>query len=101
MTIEARLAADSRYRALVRDRQRFSWTLTIITALVYAGFIALIAFDKALLARPVGTGLTTTLAVVSGIGMLVGSILVCAIYVARANREFDARLAALLANMTA
>lgn len=101
MTIEERLAADPRYRALVRDRQRFSWTLTIITALVYTGFIALIAFDKALLALPVGVGLTTTLAVVSGAGMLIGPMLICGIYVARANREFDARLATLLADTAA
>lgn len=101
MTVEERLAADPRYRALVRDRQRFGWTLTIVTALVYSGFIALIAFDKALLARPVGAGAATTLAVIAGAGMILGPILVCAIYVARANREFDARLAALLADTAA
>ena len=98
MSVEERLAADPRYRAFVRDRQRFGWMLTIITALVYSGFIMLIAFDKALLGLPIAAGSTTTLAVVVGAGMLVGPILICAIYVARANREFDARLAVLLAD---
>lgn len=98
MSVEERLAADPRYRAFVRDRQRFGWTLTIITALVYSGFILLVAFDRALLARPVAAGLATTLAVLAGAGMLVGPILVSAIYVARANRQFDARMAVMLAD---
>lgn len=101
MTIEERLAAHPRYRGLVRDRQRFSWSLTIITALVYSGFIVLIAFDKALLGRPLAVGSATTLGVVAGVGMLVGPILICAIYVARANHEFDALLASLLTDMAA
>lgn len=101
MTVEDRLAADPCYRALVRDRQRFGWSLTIATALVYAGFIALIAFDKAQLARSITPGSVTTLAVVAGAFMLIGPILICAIYVARANREFDARLGALLTDTAA
>jgi uncharacterized membrane protein (DUF485 family) len=98
LTVEERLASDPRYRAFVRDRQRFGWALTMIMALIYSGFIVLIAFDKALLGLPVAAGATTTLAVIVGGGMLVCPILICAIYVARANREFDARLAVLLSD---
>jgi uncharacterized membrane protein (DUF485 family) len=95
--IEARAAADPRYAALVRDRQRFSWILTIVTVVTYSSFISLIAFDKPLMATPIGNG-TTTLAVVLGFAMLVGTVAICAIYVRRANGEFDARLAAILAD---
>lgn len=93
--VEARVAADPRYHALVRDRRRFSWTLAAITAAVYTCFISLIAFDKALLARPVGGGFTT-IAVLAGAGMLIGPVAICALYVARANGEYDRRLADLL-----
>jgi len=92
-----RIAADPRYLALVRDRQRFSWTLTAITVAVYTGFISLIAFDKPLMARPIGSGVTS-IGIVAGIGMLVGTVAICAVYVWRANGEYDARIAALLAD---
>jgi uncharacterized membrane protein (DUF485 family) len=91
-----RIAADPRYAALVRDRQRFSWTLTAITVIAYSSFISLIAFDKPLMARPIGGG-TVSLAVVLGVAMLVGTVAICAVYVRRANGEYDARLDALLA----
>ncbi|WP_137898005.1 DUF485 domain-containing protein [Sphingomonas sp. 2SG] len=95
--LEEGIAADPRYQALVRDRQRFSWTLTAITVLVYSSFISLIAFDKPLMARPIGGG-TVSLAVVLGAAMLVGTVAICAVYVRRANGEYDTRLGELLAS---
>jgi uncharacterized membrane protein (DUF485 family) len=96
--LETRIAADPRYAALVRDRQRFSWTLTAITVMVYSSFISLIAFDKPLMARPIGGG-TISLAVVLGAAMLLGTVAICAVYVRRANGDYDARLAELLASV--
>ena len=93
----AAILADPRYAALVRDRQRFSWTLTAITVLVYSAFISLIAFDKPLMARPIGGG-TTSLAVVLGAAMLIGTVAICAVYVTRANGDYDRRLADILAD---
>ena len=98
--LEARIAADPRYTALVRDRQRFSWTLTAITMIVYSAFISLIAFDKPLMAQPVGGG-TVSLAVLPGVAMLIGTVAICAIYVRRANVSYDVRLAELLASARA
>ena len=95
--LEARIAADPRYIALVRDRQRFSWMLTAITVIVYSSFISLIAFDKPLMARPITSG-TTSIAVVAGVAMLIGTVAICAVYVRRANGSYDARLAELLAS---
>ncbi|MEA1084497.1 DUF485 domain-containing protein [Sphingomonas sp. M6A6_1c] len=98
--LATRVAEDPRYAALVRDRQRFSWTLTAITIAVYSSFISLIAFDKPLMARPIGGG-TISLAVVLGFAMLIGTVAICAVYVRRANGEYDARLAELLAAVRA
>ena len=95
--LEARIAADPRYRALVSDRQRFSWTLTAITVIVYSAFISLIAFDKPFMAQAIGGG-TISIAVVLGAAMLVLTIAICAVYVRRANGTYDARLAELLAS---
>lgn len=93
---EARIAADPRYRALVAERQRFSWTLTVITVAVYGAFISLIAFDKPFMVRPVAGGVTS-IAVVLGALMLVGTVAISAVYVRRANGRYDAQIAALLA----
>jgi uncharacterized membrane protein (DUF485 family) len=97
--IETRVAADPRYLALVRDRQRFTWVLTAITVIAYSSFISLIAFDKPLMAQPIGDG-TISIAVVLGLAMLIGTVGICAVYVRRANGEFDSRIAALLADVT-
>lgn len=95
--LQRRIASDPRYLSLVRDRQRFSWVLTIITVVLYSGFISLIAFDKPFMAQFLG-GTSFTIAVVLGAAMLLGTIAICAVYVWRANGEYDARLAELLAD---
>ena len=52
----ARIARDPRYRMLVRRRGRFTWMLSGVMLVVYFGYILLIAFDKTLLAQPIGAG---------------------------------------------
>lgn len=89
-----RIAEDPRYEALIARRGRFTWTLSILMMAVFFGYILLIAFDKALLARPIGGG-TTTLGIPIGIGVILTGILLTGLYVRRANRDFDAALRAI------
>lgn len=84
----ARVAANPRYRELVRRRGRFTWTLTAVMLIAYLSFILLIAFDKALLARPIGAGVTS-IGIVAGFAVIVLAIVLTAIYVRRAARDFD------------
>ena len=88
------LASDPRYVELVRRRGRFTWTLTALMLVVYFGFILLIAFDKAWLARPIGAGVTS-LGIPVGLAVILVAILLTGLYVRRANGEYDARLRAL------
>jgi uncharacterized membrane protein (DUF485 family) len=88
------VARDPRYRELIRRRGKFTTLLTITMLIVYFGFILLIAFDKTLLARPIGAGVTS-IGIPIGLGVIFVAILLTAIYVRRANSEFDARVAAL------
>lgn len=90
----ARLARDPRYIALVQRRARFGWTLTAIMLVVYFGYILLIAFRRDLLAMPVGDGVTS-LGIPIGIGVIIIGIMLTALYVRRANREFDPLLEGL------
>jgi uncharacterized membrane protein (DUF485 family) len=90
-----RVRAHPAYHALVRKRRRLAWTLTAIMCVAYFGYILLIAFDKALLARPIAGG-ATTLGIPLGFGLILLGIALTAYYVRVANRDHDALLAQLL-----
>jgi uncharacterized membrane protein (DUF485 family) len=92
----ARIAADPRYRELVRRRSRFTWALTAIMLIVYFGYILLIAFDKTFLAQPVSSGSATSLGIPIGLGVILIAIVLTGLYVRRANRDFDPMLEAVL-----
>ena len=79
--------------ALARVRWRIAVTLTAIMIAVYFGFIALIAFNKPLLATRIAPGLT--LGIVLGVCVIVASWLLTWVYVYWANAHYDARLEAL------
>ena len=84
-----------KYLELKRKRSGFGWALTLVMMVVYYGYIALIAFDKAFLAQPIGAGVTS-LGIPIGMGVIVFTIVITAIYVRRANSEFDDLTAAIL-----
>ena len=83
-----RIASDPTYQQLRRSRTAFGWWLTLAMMVVYYGFILLVAFDKQLLAQRLGEGVMT-LGIPVGFGVIVFTIVVTAIYVKRANGEFD------------
>lgn len=62
--------------------------LTWAMLIVYYGFILTIAFDKGILAARMGSGVMTW-GIPIGFGVIVFTILITAIYVRRANSEFD------------
>jgi len=83
-----RIAAHPRYQQLKSRRNRFGWWLTAAMMAVYYGFILLVAFDKPLLGQPLGAGVMT-LGIPLGFGVIVFTIVITAVYVRRANGEFD------------
>ena len=83
-----RIDANPAYQRLKNTRLRFGWTLALLMMAVYYGFILLVAFDKEFLARRLGDGVMT-LGVPVGFGVIVFTIIITAIYVRRANTEFD------------
>ena len=88
------ILADPRYRQLLKRRGRFTWTLSIVMLVAYFGYIALVAFDKSLLARPIGGGVTS-LGIPVGVGLILLAILLTGLYVRRANRDYDPLVDAL------
>lgn len=96
-----RIADDPRYRRLVRARGRFGWLLSAIMVAAYVGFVLLVAFDKAFLAQPIVAGGVTSLGILVGFGLILLAIVLTGLYVARANRDYDAALAVLVAEYSA
>ncbi len=91
----ARIEANPKYHELKRKRSSFGWLLTILMLLVYYGYVGLIAFDKELLAQPLGAGVTT-LGIPIGLGVIVFTVLITGLYVRRANSEYDRLTAEIL-----
>jgi uncharacterized membrane protein (DUF485 family) len=87
--IIASIKANPKYAELKRKRSSFGWSLTALMMVVYYGYISLIAFNKDFLSQPLGTGVTT-IGVPIGMGVIIFTILITGIYVARANKEYDA-----------
>jgi len=76
------------YKELRRKRNRLGFSLTLLMLVVYYGYVALIAFDKELLATPIGAGVTTV-GIPIGMGVIIFSVIITGLYVRRANNEFD------------
>jgi uncharacterized membrane protein (DUF485 family) len=87
-SLAEKISANPDYQRLKNTRSRFGWTLTIAMLVVYYGYILLIAFDKELLATRIGNGVTTW-GIPIGFGVIIFTIVITAVYVRRANREFD------------
>jgi uncharacterized membrane protein (DUF485 family) len=87
--LTARILSDPNYQQLKAKRSRFGWWLTLAMLVVYYGFIVLVAFDKPFLATRLGTGVTT-IGMPIGLGVIIFTVVITAIYVRRANSEYDA-----------
>jgi uncharacterized membrane protein (DUF485 family) len=83
-----RIAAHPSYQKLKAQRTSFGWWLTAAMMVVYYGFIMLVAFNKPLLSSRLGEGVMT-LGMPIGLAVIVFTIVITAIYVRRANSEFD------------
>ena len=86
--VVAKVLANPKYQDLTRRRSTFGWTLTVIMLVVYYGYIAIIAFDKGMLAQRLGEGVTTV-GIPVGLGVIIFTILITGLYVRRANTEYD------------
>jgi uncharacterized membrane protein (DUF485 family) len=87
---------DERLRQLAAQRWRIALTLTTVMIVIYFGFIALIAYDRPVLARLVMPGLTV--GILLGALVIVVSWLLTYGYVRWANSYYDPALRELQAS---
>ena len=93
MSDSTRADSSERLRNVSASRWRVAIGLTAAMMAVYFGFVLLVAFDKALLARTVVPGLS--LGILLGVLVIVTAWVLIAVYVLWANRHYDAVIARL------
>lgn len=87
-TLVAKIKDNPNYIELVRKRSGFARMLALTMLAIYFGFVLLVAFNKPLLATPIGAGVTT-IGIPLGLFVIVSAFMLTGIYVRRANTEFD------------
>jgi uncharacterized membrane protein (DUF485 family) len=98
-SVVEKIQSHPKYLELKSKRNSFGWTLTILMMVVYYGYVALIAFNKPFLSQRIGDGVTS-LGVPIGLGVIIFTVLITAIYVRRANSEFDDLTSAILKDVS-
>jgi len=86
--IISRVIKNPKYQELKAKRSSYGWWLTLAMMVVYYGFIMLVAFNKEFLSQKLGEGVMT-IGIPIGFGVIVFTVVITAIYVRRANSEFD------------
>ena len=80
---------DPDFQALAGQKRTISTILTVVELTLYFGFIALIAFNKPFLSRPLSEGSATTIGIPIAVGVILLSWVLTGIYVYWANTSYD------------
>lgn len=86
----ARIRNHPKFAELVARRSRFATVLSLVVLAVFYGFVLIVAFDPALIGQRVAEGSSLTVGVAGGLFIFVSFWVLTALYVRRANTEFDA-----------
>jgi len=90
MDVRDEILGDQDFKRLRSWKNTVSYVLTVLTMVVYFGFLFLIAFRKDLLARELTKNVT--FGIVFGLGVIVISFVFTGVYVWWANNKYDVLL---------
>lgn len=79
---------NPKFKEYVAKNRTLSWTLTAIMLIVYVGFMLMVGYNKEFLASSFSGGVTTW-GIPLGLGIIVLSFVLCAVYSFIANRTLD------------
>ncbi|MBC7861169.1 MAG: DUF485 domain-containing protein [Burkholderiaceae bacterium] len=88
-TVQMKIRQNPKFAELVSKRTRLAILLSLIVLAPYYTFMMITAFNPALLAQPISPDSVITIGWPVGAVLLIGSWLTTAVYVYRANGEFD------------
>ncbi len=93
--IYARIQKNPIFTELVTKRERLAWRLTGLVLFLFFGLFMTVAFNPSILAIRLGDSFVTT-GLLIGLSQFVLFWVLTAVYVSRANSEFDALTEKLL-----
>ena len=76
------------FKLLLEKRKALVWPLLLVTIVSYFAFILFIAFAPAQLGQPIGSSVIS-IGIAAGIGLILLTFIITAIYVRSANRTFQ------------
>jgi uncharacterized membrane protein (DUF485 family) len=85
----SKIEANPKYRELVKARDALAWTLSVLVMIIYFGFILLVAFAPGFLTQPISANSVIPVGIPVGVAVILASVVLTGIYVARANSTFD------------
>lgn len=83
-----RILQNPKFKEMVRKKSILSWTLTAIMLFIYVGFMLLVGYNKEFLLSSLSGGVTTW-GIPLGLGIIVLSFVLCAVYSYIANNLLD------------
>lgn len=92
----ARMRSNPKFQQLVTTRGRFAWTLAAFVLVSFYSFVMVVAFAPSVLGLPVAEGSMLSIGVAVGLSIFVSFWVLTALYVRRANGEFDALTAQIV-----
>ena len=90
-----RIRENPKFKELVSKRERLAWTLTGIVLVLFFGLFMTVAFNPSILAIRLGESYVTT-GLLFGLFQFILFWVLTAVYVTRANSDFDALTEQLL-----
>ena len=83
-----RILQNPKFKEMVRQKSKLSWTLTAIMLFVYVGFMLLVGYNKEFLHSSISGGVTTW-GIPLGLSIIVLSFVLCGVYSYIANNKLD------------
>ena len=85
----SKIQNNPKYHDLVKPRDALAWILSAIVCVMYFGFILMIAFAPDFLTQPISSDSVIPVGMPVGVGVILVSCILTAVYVRRANGTFD------------
>lgn len=96
-----KMRQNPKFQELVKTRGRYAAFLSAIVLVAFFGYILTVAFSPKTLALRLSEGGTLTVGILAELSMFIGFWILVALYVRRANTEFDALTAEIIAEAKA
>ncbi len=94
--VYARIRRNPRFAELVAKRQGFATILSVIVLTIFYGFFMVVAFQPQVIGQRLSEGSYLTVGIAVELFMFIFFWVLTAVYVKRANGEFDAMTAEII-----